>query len=669
MELASDNSYLDEQSADSSREESSANENRRESGASEGSSMDIDDSQLEDMDITMNMSVASQRLSMAKARRSSTRPPRRQSTRRESEVGDLSDSKPTEYSVALEESLNKDRPPSEAWLLLKAATNVGKDPEDFEAASNPTEVADMDLKTAAERLLKAGQDIPLVNQPSGEEDDTMTSSGDSTGSIGGKTMDFTSLTGGIHRMSMLTSEAPPPPSPVVASPAPPKHEAPETKPVEQPVSQSASTSRPGVLSLFTPKPLFAPKAPASAPAPRSASSSPVKGDSSPIKAPQRPKTPTFTAAFAPPTSASKKKGPAFTLRVPSSLTPKSPARETPQKRPPPVERGNLAESSTKKLIVEAEPSQHEEPKPQAVPKAIPKNVSTTPKSPAKSPMKRPGISPRRPSDYLKRPSMSTFARKSSITPSAASKSAPASPSKPFTPTTASATPTKQSKPPSVHATPAKSPAPTPVEETSAPVPPTPESPEYAQPNATDLPTSEQTSKDATRQLEAESTIATPPSARPSVATPIRTPLSRHSFAETALVTSPWLSKVKRPSAVSTGLGEDEDDVTNLLNELDEDARARLPHSVDELLRLVGCEFMDNMAARRRSTMALRVKDQCDDTPRMLTFRHFFVFFLCLTLMFTVNAADYANAMAVDFPMLSYYDWVGVGVLETFFFFD
>lgn len=615
MDLASDNSYLDEESIDSSKENSSANDNRRDSSATEGSSMDIDDSQEEvDMDITTNMSVAT-RYSIGRPRRSSTRPPKRQSTaRRESNV---SEGKPTEYTVGLEESLKGDVQPSESWLLLKAATNVGK--ENDVPAEQPTPAVDMDLKTAAERLLKAGQDIPLVGHPQpGEEDETISSSGDSTASLGGKTMDFTSLTGGIHRMSMVASEAPPAPTnPGIFTPAP----ATTSAPVEPPAStsaptpasssipvpkQAASAPRSGIMSIFTPKALFGPKPPATAP--RSASSSPVKvADSSPIKAAQRSKPPAFSAAFAPP-STSKGKGPAFTLRVPSSLVSKSPSRQTPQKRPLPVEEGTPAvESTPKKLIIEAEDNS----KALAIPKPSPVKATPVKSAPAtpKSPARKTGLTPRKPSDYLTRPSMS---RKVSIV----------APTAPATPAAAS-----PERPPTTHTTPSKTPGPIDV---GTPLTPAPKSPHYAQPISTHLTEDDECAKETSRQLDAEISITASPRS------PMRTPKSRRSFMEASLVTSPWLSKVKRPSTLSA-LGDEDEEETSALDSLSSEARSRLPRSVDELLRLVGGEFMDNMAARRRSTMALRVKDQCEDGPP--------------------NSGDFATAMVVDFPMLDYYDFL------------
>jgi hypothetical protein len=162
--------------------------------------------------------------------------------------------------------------------------------------------------------------------------------------------------------------------------------------------------------------------------------------------------------------------------------------------------------------------------------------------------------------------------------------------------------------------------------------PTPKSPKYAQPISTNLTADGECTKETNRQLEAVIAIASSPRS------PMRTPVARRSNVETSLATSPWLSRVRRPSAAPTeGYDEDNEDTNIALDSLSEEARARLPRSVDELLRLVGGEFMDNMVARRRSTMARRVKDQCQDGP--------------------ATSADYANAMIIDYPMLDYYDCI------------
>jgi hypothetical protein len=89
---------------------------------------------------------------------------------------------------------------------------------------------------------------------------------------------------------------------------------------------------------------------------------------------------------------------------------------------------------------------------------------------------------------------------------------------------------------------------------------------------------------------------------------------------TPLATSPWLGRIRpslAPSLRTETEGdegeEDESEGINILESLSDDVRARLPGSVDELLHLVGGEFMDNVVARRRSTMG-RTKEQYSDVP-------------------------------------------------------
>ena len=90
---------------------------------------------------------------------------------------------------------------------------------------------------------------------------------------------------------------------------------------------------------------------------------------------------------------------------------------------------------------------------------------------------------------------------------------------------------------------------------------------------------------------------------------------------TLLATSPWLGRVRpslAPSLRTEVEGdeegeEDESEGTNVLESLSDEIRARLPSSVDELLHLVGGEFMDNVVARRRSTMG-HTKEQYSDVP-------------------------------------------------------
>jgi hypothetical protein len=574
MDLASDASFLEEGEGSSP----ASGFNRRESGITEGSSMDTDDSQA-DMDITMNTNVSGQ-LSIARPRRSSTRP--RPSS---SKLDDEKESKKvTEYTVTLEESLKGEVQPSANWLALKAVMNSHDD-----TPSSPP--ADIDIETAAKRMLKAGQDIPITtpSKGGGEEDMTLSSEADSTGSMGGKTMDFTALTGGIRRHSInmaalqSTQSEEPQPEAQISQPAVSAPAATTTgdKPIFTQNANPSSSATPA-SSIFRSKvssSLFTPKLQAT---PRVASSSPVKGASSPIKAPNRPKS-AFTAAFAP--SSAKGKGPAFTMTVPSSLRSKSPARETPSKRPYPNETGSgAAESPAKKLIVAVDG----ESRPTAIPRPF-----TKPDLPGSS-MKRVAGTPQKSSNLIKTPLVAA--------------------------------------PTSRMTTPAKSPqktASTPARDTSAPGTPVAhrQVSQPATPSAPEDPISSPSPEENIEHVRPGMAASSPAPPLPSeMSSPKRTPQTRRSLMETALTTSPWLSQVKRPSIVSLmqdddeeGEGRDDYDTTNILDHLSDDVRERLPRSVDELLRLVGGEFMDNMAARRRSTMALRAKDQYPDRPCRLLF--------------------------------------------------
>ncbi|PVG03274.1 hypothetical protein CPB86DRAFT_779615 [Serendipita vermifera] len=581
MDLASDASFVEEGESGSP----ASGFNRRESGVTEGSSMDTDDSQA-DMDITMNTNVTG-RLSMSR-RRSSTRP-RPSSSNLDGD--DKRNEKVTEYTVTLEESLKGEVQPSANWLALKAVMNSHDD-----TPSSPP--ADIDIETAAKRILKAGQDIPLATvSEGGEEDMTISSGGDTTGSIGGKTMDFTALTGGIRRHSMN----------VAASQLENKDAQTESQVSLPTTSVSAATT--GDKSIFsqnanppsstTPaSSIFRSKVSSSLFTPRAASSSPVKGASSPIKAPVRPKA-AFTAAFAPPSA--KGKGPAFTMSVPTSLRSKSPARETPSKRPYPNEAGaGAAQSPSKKLIIAVDG----ESRPTAIP--------------------RPSSKPDLASSPIKR---ITGTQQKYLNP---------------TRTPLAATPTLRM------VTPAKSPqkVSTPAHDTSAPATPIArhQISQPVTPSAHDGSAPPTPAEEKTERVPSEIGASSPAPLPSEVSSPKRTPQARRSLVETALTTSPWLSQVKRPSLISLVQEDDEErdghddyDVTNILDHLSEEVRERLPRSVDELLRLVGGEFMDNMAARRRSTMALRAKDQYRDQP--------------------LSLADYATAIIVDFPQLSYLDFI------------
>jgi hypothetical protein len=132
---------------------------------------------------------------------------------------------------------------------------------------------------------------------------------------------------------------------------------------------------------------------------------------------------------------------------------------------------------------------------------------------------------------------------------------------------------------------------------------------------------------------------------------------------TPLTTSPWLGRVRpslapslRTEAEGDEGAEDESEGINVLESLSDEVRARLPGSVDELLHSVGGEFMDNVVARRRSTMG-RTKEQYSDVPseycNLLPT-------LCVVLSrIAVTAADYAVAMDIEFPQLTYYDFVRI----------
>lgn len=562
MDLASDTSYLDDESVGSGGERS-APEKRRESPGSEGSSMDIDNSQ-DDMDMTMNTAVSG-RPSIARPRRSSTRPRRESVAPRESGEGP----KRTEYTIPLEESLKGEVVPSANWLALQAVMNHSEGP-----TSPPPNI---DIETAAARLLLAGHDLPMPAID--EEADTTLSSegGDSTGSIGGKTMDFTSLTGGIHRNSMrgdITTAFP------RASIRPPIPSVQEPVPASEHALPSVSASKPSAIPIPTSSGLgiFRSKAASFVPTPRGASSSPMKvADSTPIKNMQRPKPPSFSAAFAPPSVSTPKKS-LFTVTVPSSVAPKSPARQTPLKRPHPVDENTAeAESPSKKRVVAVEGGT----KIQAIPKTSPVKMAPPP-SPGKKAMV-----PRRPSDYLTRPSLSRL--------SSAFRQPPPQPTVVLSPERPSAIPSS--------VTPTKTPAPL------AEAPQTPKSPRVSQSSSKVSTPTVDCERETVRQLDVELRLAS---------SPVRPPTVRRSMVGTPLATSPWLGRVRPSLAPSLrteaeGNEEEEDDSEgiNILESLSDEVRARLPGSVDELLHLVGGEFMDNVVARRRSTMG-RTKEQYSD---------------------------------------------------------
>ncbi|KIM34159.1 hypothetical protein M408DRAFT_60505, partial [Serendipita vermifera MAFF 305830] len=593
MDLASDTSYLDEQSVDSAEEQPSP-QKRRESGISEGSSMDIDDSQV-DMDMTMNTNVSG-RPSLARPRRSSTRPPRRESTAPRETDANMS---LTEYTVGLGVSLMPEKEASAHWLALKAVMNHSEEP------SSPP--ADIDIESAAARLLFAGHDIPVPPQDDG--DTTISSEGgESSGSGDGKTMDLTSLTGGLRRASMRDATASFPRGSLKDittslprasfGPSAPSTEESSISP-EESTAPPAPAAKPSSLPVpaSTGPSIFRAKAASFVPTPRAAPSSPTKvAESSPVKSTQRPKTPVFSAAFAPRSPAKPKT--AFT---------------TPVKRSHPVDESSAAvESPNKKLIVAGEGGA----KTQAIPKPTPSKVAPSP-----SAKKAPFVA-RRPSDFLARPSMSRA--------SLPLRQPPPAPSAPLSPERLVATPSS--------GTPAKVLSPqkeaTPRKEVIQP----PKSPRFA-PSPKVLTPIVECEREASLQQEAELRIASSPRRNSS---PVRTPTARRSFAPTPVAVSPWLSRTAR-SSVAPSLyeeGENTGDYAseeNMLDLLSEETRARLPGSVDELLRAVGGEFMDNVAVRRRSTMALRAKEEYPDSP--------------------IVPADYAIAVAVDYPLLAYHDYV------------
>lgn len=565
MDLASDTSYLDDEDVGSAAEPSTP-QKRRESAVSESSSMDIDDSQ-DDMDMTMNTAVSG-RPSIAGPRRSSTRPRRESAAPRESGEG----SKRTEYTIPLEESLKGEVVPSANWLALQAVVNHSEGP-----TSPPPNI---DLETAAARLLLAGHDLPMPVID--EEADTTLSSegGDSTGSIGGKTMDFTALTGGIHRNSMqgdVTTAFP------RMSLKPPVLNVQTPKPASEQTLSPSSASKSSAIPVPASSGLgiFRSKATPFVPAPRAALSSPMKVvESTPVKSMQRPKHPSFSAAFAPPSVVTPKKA-LLTVTTPS-IAPKSPARLTPLKRSHPVDETTaVTESPSKKLIIAGDGA--------ATALAVPKTSPIKAVAPVPSPKK--AIVPRRPSDYLTRPSLARL--------SSAFRGPPPQPT-----TVTSALPPSA---PQLSITPIKTPA------APAEAPQTPKSPRVSQPSPKASTPTVNCERESVRQLDAELRFASPPRRNSS---PVRTPTIRRSVVGPSLTTSPWLGKV-RPSLAQSLRAEDEgdeEDEVNVLETLSDDVRVRLPGTVDELLHLVGGEFMDNMVVRRRSTMG-RTREQYVDVPR------------------------------------------------------
>ncbi|CAG7847425.1 SubName: Full=Uncharacterized protein {ECO:0000313/EMBL:CCA68185.1} [Serendipita indica DSM 11827] len=599
MDLASENSYVeDEQSAESAADMSLEND---ESVVSQGSSMDME-SQV-DMDITMNTNVTG-RLSLAKPRRSSTRPAGRRSSTapRPREEG-----KPTEYTVVLEESLKGEFQPTATWLALKAVTN---------SADNrpmPSE-GDLDIETAAQRMLMAGQDIPLVANDDGEADMTLSSNADSAGSPGAKMMNLTSLIGGIRRASAAAVSAVIDVAAPIISPSkePPATPAPDVRPVPAAVpsifTQDQNTIPvPATPASSIPVPAATPGTAASIFRPKQTSIfTPKSGQTT-------DETSWILSSLRPPSVVKPKT--AFTVNVPVPGTPKTPARQTPMKRPHPADQtSTVVESPAKRLAVAVEGSSQAKPVPRVTP-----NKSAI----LSSPIKRPAQS-RTPQV----PSKTTTATPS--TPKPAQKTvAPASPS---SPSAADEWPQETVEIPR-----------TPVGQVDRPTSPvlspaqTPSAPETPKPPVEPI-------SPAIEATPARSIAETAND------TPARTPLARRSE---VLLTSPWLSKVQRPSMAISRASDDEGEFddegeeygnTMTLAMLDDEARARLPRSIDELLKLVGGEFMDNMAARRRSTMALRAKDQYPDTPPTI--------------------GDFANAIVIDYPQLSYYDFV-VKHLQTY----
>ncbi|KAG8834159.1 hypothetical protein FRC17_009419 [Serendipita sp. 399] len=585
MELASDASFLSEQS-NRSPEVSS----RRESMNSEGSSMDTADSQ-DDMDITLNTDVTS-RLSLPAGRRSSVRAPSRRAS-----SAPLNEEKPTEYTVTLEESLKKDEPPSATWLALRAITN-GSSEEKSQAT------ADMDIATAAQRLLMAGKDIPIIAEDE-EEDMTISSGGDSTGSLGGKTMNLTGLIDGLRRASAaIVSSLSPAKTSAPENKNPPPESARESQSSAPPSATHVPASTPASTSIFRPKSnvIFTPRT-------QAVSSSPTKPQPSPSK---KAKPHSFSAAFAPPTVV-KPRTPSSTMNAPSM---KSPARQTPLKRPFVADASTpVSASPAKKLIVESTG----EPRLKAIPRPSPQKTGVE-----SSPMKK-------------------------ATPTRVPLNAtPKKDLHPILPSTSSIAP--QAPPIIIMSTSTSTPVRVPlVDKRLSSIAEVSESPSPAkstQPTIVPV----QSKNRVSSQPEHDTPKPAPTPTRLAVS-PYHTPVAKKSITE-SMVMSPWLGRNKRQSAVTDREDdeehdipeEDEYDATTKLQMLSEEELERLPHSIDEVLKMFGGGFMDNIVARRRSTMALRSADQFSDTP--------------------ATVADYATAIILDLPMLNYYDFT-VKHLQSF----
>lgn len=593
MELASDASML---------EESSDASNRRDS-TDANSSMDIDESQS-DMDFTMN-TTASGRASLAKSRRSSTRRVRYSN---DSDFSEHGGPRSTDFEIGLEESLKGEVAPTPEWLALKAIMNVVED-------DDQTPITDIDIETAKKRMLTAGKDI--VRR---EGDDSFSSGGGDSIDLGDKTMDLTSLTAGLRRsmggVSMdygdktmdLTSLTAglrrsmggeskvnePDSTQKIDFVAPPEAKTP--LPSTANVSSTATPVQPQVASSTNKSSIFLFSALASASketpsAKPVASSSPVKGASSPTK-PPRGKQPGFSAAFAPPVS-KVKLGTPKAISAPPSVT-KSPAR-TPLKRPlPEDEKTNVpASPALKKLIV----TTAGETRPTAIPRLAQGSKSV---QRSKSPSNLATAPPKRLSDLAGRKS-SLSRRLSSLVTGSVS----------FLKGGASKSDVEEKAPAS------------PMRNANASL-----SVKFASPAG---PSHEECSREAHRQAEAEVILSSPRAARHSLS-PSRPPIeSRLSIVASVPAT---LSPIKE---TTTEVGSEEEFDDQVADEdqdpaevdeeeydeeevaLDPELREKLPHSIDEFLRAIGGEFMDNMTARRRSTMGLRLNSTTEDGPRKFDF--------------------------------------------------
>ncbi|KAJ8517055.1 hypothetical protein ONZ45_g5726 [Pleurotus djamor] len=264
-------------------------------------------------------------------------------------ITDLDDtqSAPMEFTVPITQGLRTPAHQDPAWLALRAVTHSGdtpfEQPQEDEGTgpltfSSPNRGGnhsfdnDMDLDDALGRLMQARESLPnaqsIPQRGPQDIDDTFTSSegslvegfyGEETvniskiigrASLGGfsarpslafdTTMEATSLYGNIHAVNGIPVESTPtvnhtlPPNETTEPPPrPPVFQRP-TESVNAEATSSTSANLPLSSSVFTPKP---------------PSTSPSKTKAGPRpSSPSKPK-PTFTAAFAPPTSKTSPKKP------------------------------------------------------------------------------------------------------------------------------------------------------------------------------------------------------------------------------------------------------------------------------------------------------------------------------------------------------------------------